>query len=129
MRHILGEVRGIDQLNHALPVRGAQSDGQLRIEARNRIARRPGVERVLQMAAGLAKFGGNLCCLLQAPGLQQIGDGIHQVVDIVPVIIDRDVLLAHVAFVGQRGSIECSLGPRVITGTVKDVARHVDHMS
>ncbi len=48
--------------------------------------------------------------------------------DVVPVIVRRDVLLAHVAFIGQRRSIECSLGAGVISGAVKDVAGHVDHV-
>ena len=101
MRHVLREVRGIHQLNHTRPIRGAQSDRQRRIEAGNGIARRPGVERVFQMPAGAAKFGGNLIRLLQLPRLQQIGDGIHQVVDVIPVIVDRDLLSMHVAFIGH----------------------------
>ncbi len=38
VRHRLRKIRGIDQLNHTLPVGSAQSDGQPGIEARNRIA-------------------------------------------------------------------------------------------
>ena len=48
---------------------------------------------------------------------------------VVPVVVHGDVLLPHVVFVGQRGSIERNLRPGVISGAVKDVSGHVDHVS
>ncbi len=49
--------------------------------------------------------------------------------DVVPVIVSRDLLLAHVALVGERGSIEGTLSACIISGAVKDVPGHVDHVS
>ena len=49
--------------------------------------------------------------------------------DVVPVVIGIDVLLAHVPFVDCQRSGKCLRGPSVIANAEVDVAGHVDHVS
>src|SRR5277367_2975845 len=59
----------------------------------------------------------------------QICDGVHEVGDVVPIVVDVDVLGLHIVLVGEDGGGEGFFGASVITSAIENVAGHVDHVA
>jgi hypothetical protein len=113
---------------HGVPVGGAEGDGERGIEASHAIARRLRVESRAGVAACVGELGGERGGCVELPLFHQVRNGVHQVVHVVPVVFDRDVLLALVLLLDGGGLGEPVLGGGVVADTVIDVAGHVDHV-
>ena len=125
----VGRIAGLQEFRGRFPIGGAEGYGKARIEAGDGVAGRPGIERVFELAAGIAKFDGESGGFFELAGFEKIGDGVHEVVDVVPIVIDIDVLQLHVVFVGFNAGGEGIFGAGVIAGAIEDVAGHVDHVA
>jgi len=85
------------------------------------------VERRFQFAAGTGDLGGNADLFELAlfeevcAEIHEVCAGIHKVVNVVPVIIGVNVLLAHIALIDGQGSREHLCGASVATEAEVDV--------
>ncbi len=81
------------------------------------------------MTASFAQFRREGGGLIQLPSFQEVCDGVHKIVDVVPVVVDSDMLRLHVLLIGMHGRGERFFRAGVVAGAIEDVARHVDHVA
>ena len=120
---------GLQHFDDARPIGGAQTrrEGGDRCERWSRAT--TGCRAWRRFAAGVFEFGGELRGVGEAAFFHEAGDRVHEVVDVIPIVIDADVLGLHVGLVGDGRGGERFVGGGVIAGAIEDVAGHVDHMA
>ncbi len=126
---VVSKIGIVEHRQHRGPVADAQRDRQAPADAGDLVARAPDVERRRELAARGGEMIRQRIGILEPALLHQVGDGVHHVVDIVPVVVDAHVLLVQVALIGRGGGGKPVVGAGVVADPVINVAGHVHHVA
>src|SRR5579871_3791536 len=89
----------------------------------------PRIEAICKLAVSVNEFGGKPGGLFELACFEKIRHGIHEVVDVIPIVVHVYILRLHVLLVGLGGGCKNLLRAGVIANSIEDMSRHVDHVA